>query len=412
MISPPSLPPSNDAAGLTARPPRRLRSQLLAISATRTVLNTGFRMVYPFLPVFARSLGVSLETMALAVTARSLLGVFTPGLGALADVRGRRWTMRLGLGLFILGMALVPLYPRYGVVFAALIIAMAGKLIFDPAMQAYVGDRVAYARRGLAIAITELGWSSAGLIGIPVVGWIIATYGWTAPFPVLAALGLFGWALLGWIIPSDSGAPSRHTGLSAGLRKVAAYTPALAGLGLSLITTAANESINIIYGAWLEDSFGLQVLALGAASTVIGLAELSGEGVVAVVSDRLGKRRLVALFIMLNALACLGVPLLGRSVPGALVSLFLFYITFEVLIVAAIPMMTEILPSARATVMAANVAALSLGRAVGALAGPALFRFGMGANVSLAVVLDLVALVLLITLVRVDETPPTDEEPA
>ncbi len=190
-------------------------------------------MVYPFLPVFARSLGVSLETMALAVTARSLLGVLAPGLGALADIRGRKWTMLLGLGLFVLGMLLVPVHPGYAVVFLALIVAMAGKLIFDPAMQAYVGDRVAYAQRGLAIAVTEFGWSAAGLVGIPFVAWLIATYGWVAPFPVLGLMGILGLVLLERMIPSDAGAPGRPEGLGAGLRRVAAYTPALAGLGVS-----------------------------------------------------------------------------------------------------------------------------------------------------------------------------------
>jgi predicted MFS family arabinose efflux permease len=384
----------------------RLRVQLLAISSTRSILNTSYRMVYPFLPVFARGLGVNLETMALAVTARSLMGLFAPGIGSLADVRGRKWTMLLGLAFFSTGLFLVPIHPVYGVVFASLIISMAGKLLFDPAMQAYIGDRVSYAQRGLAIAVTELGWSAAGLVGMPLVGWLIASSDWRAPFPVLAVLGLLGMVLLWRILPRDTATPGRPRSLLQGLALVAAYTPAVAGLMVSLITTVANESVNIVYGAWLEDAFGLQVVALGLASTVIGLAELSGESLVAAVSDRLGKRRLVGLFIGANALSCLAIPWLGTSVPGALASLFLFYISFEIVIVASIPLMTEILPSARATVMAANVAALSLGRAIGAPLGPKLFRHGLGTNAALSAVLDVLALVILITLVKLDESAP------
>jgi hypothetical protein len=40
-----------------SRAPVRLRYQLAAFSLTRAVINTGFRMVYPFLPTFARGLG-------------------------------------------------------------------------------------------------------------------------------------------------------------------------------------------------------------------------------------------------------------------------------------------------------------------------------------------------------------------
>ncbi len=390
-----------------SRQPRRhrLRVQLLAISGTRSVLNTSFRMVYPFLPVFARGLGVSLETMALAVTARSLLGLFAPAIGSLADLRGRKWTMLLGLALFSGGLWLIPIHPVYSFVFAGMIISMAGKLLFDPAMQAYIGDQVSYAQRGLAIAVTEVGWSAAGLVGMPLVGWLIAATDWSVPFPVLALLGLVGLALLWRILPADTKPLGKPRGLLSGLALVAAHTPAVAGLLVSLIVTVANESVNIVYGAWLEDAFGLQVVALGAASTVIGLAELSGEGLVAAVSDRLGKRRIVGLFISANALSCLAIPWLGSSVAGALVSLFLFYISFEIAIVASIPLMTEILPSARATVMAANVAALSLGRAVGAPLGPRLFHQGLGANAALAAGLDVLALVILITLVKIDKSP-------
>jgi predicted MFS family arabinose efflux permease len=167
----------------------------------------------------------------------------------------------------------------------------------------------------------------------------------------------------------------------------------------------ANESVNIVYGVWLEDAFHLQVVALGVASTVIGLAELSGEGLVAAISDRLGKRKMMGFFIFANALSCLAIPRLGTSIPGALVSLFFFYITFEIVIVASISLMTEILPSARATVMAANVAALSLGRAIGAPLGPRLFHQGMGGNVALSAGLDVLALIILITFVKIDESP-------
>lgn len=386
--------------------PRRLRNQLAAFTATRTVLNTNYRMLYPFLPVFARALGVDLESMALVVTARQTLGILAPGVGSLADTRGRKWAMLVGLGLFSVGLLVIPLHPTYAVVLVALVIAMAGKLMFDPAMQAYLGDRVAYTQRGLAMALTELNWSGAGLIGVPLVGWLIASRGWVAPFPILGLLGLSAAGLLWVLIPADPPASISPPTLMVGFRRVVVHGPAMAGLAVSLLVTVANESVNIIYGAWLEGSFGLQVAALGAASAVIGLAELGGEGFSAALSDRIGKRRLVGLAIGANILAALGMPLLGTSLPGALLSLFLFYLTFEIVIVASIPMMSEILPSARATVMAANVAALSVGRAFGAVAGPPLLHLGLPANTLVTAILDLAALAMLILFVRLDEPRP------
>lgn len=383
--------------------------QLAAFTTTRTVINTGFRMIYPFLPVFARGLGVSLQSMALVVTARSILGALSPILGSIADVRGRKSAMILGLLAFGAGYMIVPIRPVFAVVFAAFLLSMAGKLVFDPALQAYLGDRVAYARRGLAIAITEVGWSASSLIGIPLVGWWMDRRGWASPFPWLAALA-FGGALVLWrLVPSDRPAREHVPSIRRNFGLLVRHPATLAGLSVGLLSTAGNEAVNIMYGAWMEQSFGLKVAALGAATAVIGAAELSGEGTVAAISDRLGKRRVVGLAIGANAIASFALLGLSGSLAGALVGLFLFYISFEVIIVGSIPLMTQVLPAARATVMASNVAALSLGRALGAAAGPTLFSWGLFGNVTAAAVLDIIALIILFGFVHVEEEGKPDE---
>ena len=66
-------------------------------------------------------------------------------------------------------------------------------------------------------------------------------------------------------------------------------------------------------------------------------------------------------------MASIALPFLGRSEVGALVGLFFFYITFEFVMVSHVPMMTEVLPGARATAMSFNLAGHSIGRGIGAL---------------------------------------------
>jgi predicted MFS family arabinose efflux permease len=387
---------------MTSKPSRpvKMRFQLGAFTLTRTVFNTSFRMIYPFLPVFARGLGVDISTMALAVTARSTVGLASPALGSIADLRGRKWTMLAALLLFTLGMAVIAIWPSFPVLVVGLVLSTIAKILFDPAMQAYLGDRVHYARRGLVIAVTEFGWSGAFLVGVPIVGWVIQAKGWAAPFPWLAALGLAAAVLLWVVLPPDLPAPGGPPAWLSGFRTVIRNGPALAGLIFGAVASLANEVVNIVFGVWLEDSFGLQVVALGAASAVIGLAEFGGEGLVAGLSDRLGKRRAVALGAGLNALACIALPLLGRDLPTALAGLFFFYLTFEFTLVSAIPLMTELAPSARGILMGSNVGGQAAGRAVGAFVGPALFRSGLMANSGVAAALDLLALVLLLRFVR------------
>lgn len=376
----------------------RLRLQIIAFTATRTVLNTAHRMVYPYLPAFGRGLGVDLATISLAITARSIAGAFGPLLASVTDSRGRKTGMLFGLALFTLGVGVVVIWPAYPAFLAALLLAMLGKYVFDPAMQAYLGDRVSYDRRGRVLAITELGWSMAFLAGVPIMGILIARGGWAAPFPVLSVLGVGGLIALSWLLPRDPTHSSGNRNLWANLRAVAGHSTALAGLAMGLLLSSANEVVNLVFGVWMEDSFGLQITALAAATAVIGLSELGGETLTAILTDRLGKPLAIGLGLGLNSLAALALPFLGASLPGAVAGLFCFYITFEFTLVSSIPLMTEVLPSARATIMAANAAFLSLGRAVGAGLAPPVFFFGKSSPVlpdMLPVVITTVALNLL-----------------
>jgi predicted MFS family arabinose efflux permease len=164
---------------------------------------------------------------------------------------------------------------------------------------------------------------------------------------------------------------------------------------MGLFVSAANEVINLVFGVWMEDSFGLQIAALGVAAAVIGFAELGGETLVGVFVDRVGKPQAITLGLIANCFAAAAFPFFGRTLAGAVTGLFFFYLTFEFTLVSAIPMMTEIMPTTRATMMAINVSALSLGRALGAFVAPTLFAWGMGTSAGAAVVFNLLALLAL-----------------
>ncbi|MGB7115476.1 MAG: MFS transporter, partial [Anaerolineales bacterium] len=121
---------------------RSLRLQIPVFVIIRTVLNTAIRMVYPFLPLIGRSMGVDLVTLSRAVTLRSASGVFGPLLGTVADTRGRRTGMLLGLSLFTVGVGLMVFWSSYTSFVFMLVLSLLGVLTFLPSMQAYLGDRV------------------------------------------------------------------------------------------------------------------------------------------------------------------------------------------------------------------------------------------------------------------------------
>jgi predicted MFS family arabinose efflux permease len=74
----------------------------------------------------------------------------------------------------------------------------------------------------------------------------------------------------------------------------------------------------------------------------------------------------------------------------------LVVLTFEFTIVSMLPLVSELAPDARGTLMAVNVAAMSLGRMVGSLSGPRLWtRWGLQATALASAGVVLVALLIL-----------------
>jgi len=380
----------------------RLRIQLVIFMFLRIIINTMHRMVYPFLNIFARGLGVEFGTLSQIVAARNFVGVFGPIFAPVADKRGRKFAMLLGIVFFTIAMTAVALYPSVWTFGLALLLALLCKYFFDPAMQAYFGDRIAYERRGTALAITEIAWGLSFILGIPLMGYLISKYGWNAPFPLLAGLGVGMFAVILWMVPhAPHASQPTVTDSRKNFRAVLTSVPALAGISIAVWASAANEMVNLIFGVWLEDSFGLKIAALAGASAVIGLSEISGEGLVALTTDRLGKPRALVLGLTGNALAALLLPIVGRTEVGALAGLFLFYITFEYIMVSHIPMMTELVPEARATLLSFNLTGHSLGRLIGALLATFIYqRFGFLPVTLLAVMFNIFALLALAELTQ------------
>ncbi|MBI5351656.1 MAG: MFS transporter [Chloroflexi bacterium] len=362
----------------------------------RTILNTAHRMVYPFLPVFARGLGVDISTMSLLMTVRSLIGTTSPLFAPIADRRGRKFGMLLGAIIFTLGVGLVAIYPNIWTLAIALILAVIGKYMFDPSMQAYFGDRIPYEQRGTALAVTEVAWSMAFIVGVPIVGFLIDKFGWSAPFPFFTILGLVIFFVVWRVVPAEDSHHELTNDSRAGYRAVLTSIPALAGISIAMFASAGNELVSVIFGVWLEDSFGLRIAALAGASAVIGISELSGEGLVAFTTDKLGKPLALTIGLVGNALAAILLPFIGQTQIGALIGLFLFYITFEYIMVSHIPLMTELVPSARATMLSINVTGHSIGRALGAFLAAIIYQhFGFLFVAFLTAVFNLAGLLAL-----------------
>ena len=170
---------------------------------SRLFLNTARRFPYPFAPALSRGLGVPLTAVTRLIAANQITGISGLFFAPLGDRWGYPVMLLAGLGLLGVGMLTGGFFPFYGPIMVALFLAGLGISVYSPAIQAYVGERVPYHRRGMAVGLIETCWAGSSLVGIPLVGLLIDRFGWRAPFFVLGALGLVSMVGLGLLIPGN-----------------------------------------------------------------------------------------------------------------------------------------------------------------------------------------------------------------
>jgi DHA1 family inner membrane transport protein len=403
---------SEQPISMAVPPARQLVWQVGVAMLGRLFLNTARRFAYPFAPALSRGLGVPLTAITSLIAINQATGLLGPVFGPLGDRWGYRLMMLVGLSMLAVGMIGGGLFPFYGMILVALFLAGLGKAIYDPALQAYVGERVPYQRRGLVIGVIEFSWAASSLVGIPLAGVLIDRLGWQAPFIALGGLSLFSVVALGLLIPSDGRYRSgldRSSNHWEAWRLLSRDRAALGGLAFGVIIGVSNDNLFVVYGVWLEKAFALSILALGAATTTIGVAELLGEGLTATIADRLGLKRAVIIGLTLSTLSYAMLPLIGKTLPLALLGLFVIFVTFEFTVVTSFSLFTEVLPRARGTMMSSLLAATGLGRVIGALLGGPVWLIGGLTAVSLvSTIMSILGLICLLWGLRNWQAEATD----
>jgi DHA1 family inner membrane transport protein len=357
----------------------RLVLPIIGATFFRLVLNTARRFVYPFAPALSRGLGVSLSSITSVIAISQLTALLGALIGPFSDRLGYRKMMIAGMAMLGVGMLAAALFPFFAVILVALFLAGLGKSIFDPAVQAWASSQVPFHRRALVIGLLEISWAASTLVGIPLVAILMDRYGWQSPFLAMGVLGGIGMGCLVFLIPAESDGDRSirsRSSVIGSYGRLLSSRPAVGALGYAFFTSAGNDNLFVVYGAWLEKSFGLDLVALGLGTSLIGIAELAGEGLTASLSDRIGLKRAVILGIGLSVVSYFTLFLWDSSLTVALTALAILFLLFEFAMVSSLSLCTELLPGLRATMMSGFLAMAGIGRAFGALMGGAVWQHG------------------------------------
>jgi DHA1 family inner membrane transport protein len=376
------------------------------LTAAKTVTNVALRWLPPFLPTLERAFGATTTQLTTVLGVGEMAGLSTVFVGRHLDRGRERAVMIAGLGLVGASavLALAGSLAAFAVSFFVLVLGVSNLTV---AGQVWISHRVDYRWRARSLGLYETSWAIALLAGAPIVAVLINLFGWRGPFAAIAIACALAALLVARTLPAGGPSPQldpidptdaagsveptgtpRSTSITARawLVMIGSATTAMAGL-----------SVFVVSGSWLDDSFGVSTGGIGAVAMLFGATELTASLGSAAFADRIGKLRttLVGLVALLGGLAIMMTAddRLWVGVAGLIV----FLLGFELAFVVSLSLVSEAMPDARGTTMAASNAVGTVARASGAVLSGWLYGIhGIGGTAALSAAAAVVAVCSLL----------------
>lgn len=379
---------------------------LARLTAAKTVTNVALRWIPPFLPTLERAFGATTTQLTTVLGVGEIAGLSTVFVGRHLD-RGRERAVMIG-GLGLVGVsavvALAGSVATFAVSFFVLVLGVSNLTV---AGQVWISHRVDYRWRPRSLGLYETSWAIALLVGAPIVAVLINLFGWRGPFAAVAIACALGALLVARTLPAtgrpaqldpidpipafqsvESAAASRSTSITARawFVMIGSATTAMAGL-----------SVFVVSGSWLDDAFGVSTGGIGTVAMLFGATELTASLGSAAFADRVGKLRttIVGLLALLAGLAIMltAHDRLWVGVAGLVV----FLLGFELAFVVSLSLVSEAMPDARGTTLAASNAVATVTRASGAVLSGWLYGIhGIAGTASLSAAAAIVAVCSLL----------------
>ncbi|MBT3389319.1 MAG: MFS transporter [Chloroflexi bacterium] len=341
-------------------------SMISLIFVIRLVVDTSFRMAYPFIPQISAGLNLSVASFGWLLTIRSTSGLLGPAIGRLADRIGRRNIMGAALLIQFVGMAGMALAKGWWGALPMFLVGVATNA-FLPSQQAYISDQVPYERRGRALASVDIAFAISGIVVMPAIGWMMNIWGWRIPFAVLSVLSLIA-AVLIWRKLPASETRTRSMAEPQRMGALLRQPNVLASAVVSMLLFAGVGIFMTFWSIWLSADYELDALGLGLTANRIGFAELAGAILTGLFIDRVGKRRGSLISLAIGAIFFGLLPGFSLTLSSSRIMLLLTVLWVEMSIVSLFPLYAEQAPDARATIFSL----VALGNAVGLGLGPPL----------------------------------------
>ena len=302
--------------------------------------------------------------------------------GPLSDRYGRRSPILLGLGVLSLTSLGATFAPNFPLLFAFRILAGLGAAAVIPANFASFGDYFPYAERGRAMA-WQVGVTTMAIVaGVPLGSVLAGLLSWRWMFGLLTFFFIIATLLVILRIPKVS-ISKRKTGsglthYKSSFRQVLRSRSAIAALLSTCLFGMFWRGWTTYNGAFYIQTFKLPTEAVAPVFTLQGLALFSASLIGGRIADRISKKTLAALSLFL----CSGFIAIITNFNGLLwISILLhtiMAIPVGLRILATNTLYTELVPSARGTMMSMNNSAMEGGTMLGVMIGGLIIDFSGG----------------------------------
>src|SRR5437870_5756367 len=283
----------------------------------------------PVLSLFAQSLGASSEAIGFIVAASTLTGVFLKWpAGALSDLYDRRWLLLVGLLAFALPPFCYLLVTDVPWLIALRFVHGMATAVFAPIALAVVADLRREARGaayGAYTAATQAGAMLGPLLG----GWLLVTWGFSTAFVTAGRLGVIAVLLfLLMKLPSVPGRVnrgessverltnnvSRPPGAAAVIREMARGARTVFRNVRVVVTSATDGARQVANGTLMAFlpiyavGIGLDAAQAGVLFGVQSVTSFASRPTMGWASDRIGRRPLILLGLVICAGSLAAVP--------------------------------------------------------------------------------------------------------
>ena len=321
------------------------------------------QMISPLLPDLMAAFGMGAGRAGLLVSVYAIAAaVVSFAIGPLSDRTGRRKMLIAALIVFTAATLLCGLAWDYAslVAFRAVTGAAAGLLSLN--ITACIGDHFPYKRRGAAMGLVMSGYFAAMILGVPAGAFVAEAWSWRWAFGAFAGAGLLLWAPALAILPhriavvdavgtggaagtggaggASSTVGSEGTGgadgpsgavgsasaahsvqtvsvtnLARSYGRILARTGPLAVIAASFLVSASTVGFITFVGTWLRDAYELSTDWIGMVFLFSGLGALLGSPLAGYLSDRAGKRSVVAVSGLAMAGLLAAIPWITGLLP-------------------------------------------------------------------------------------------------